>query len=132
AFRQPGSEIGVDGSLSREQRRADNHALRSRVEHLLRALDGMNAAARLHGQALRNLLDERRIISLPHRRVQIDELDERIFRKLLDPIFEIVERQAQFLTLHQLHNAPAHQIDRWNQHGSLTGTPALASSSLSE
>ena len=53
-------------------------------------------------------------------------------RKLLDPVFEIVERKPQLLALHKLDNAAAHQINRRNQHGNLTGTPAAASSSLSE
>ena len=53
-------------------------------------------------------------------------------RKLFDPVFEVVEGQAQFFALHELNDAAAQQIDGRNQHGSLTETPALASSSLSE
>ena len=52
--------------------------------------------------------------------------------KLLDPVFEIVECQAKFLALHKLDDAAAHQINRRNQHGSLTGTPAATSSSFSD
>ncbi len=53
-------------------------------------------------------------------------------RKLLDPVFKVVESKAELFALHQLDDAAAQQIDGRNQHGSLTETPALASSSLSE
>ena len=39
--------------------------------------------------------------------------------------------QAEFFALHKLNDLAAQQIYRGNQHGILTETPALASSSLS-
>ena len=41
------------------------------------ALDGVDAAADLARQALRNLCDERGVVALAHGRVEIDQLDER-------------------------------------------------------
>ena len=120
-------EGGVDGRRAvvlAKQRRADDDALRAGLEHVLRALDGVNAAARLARQALGDLLHERGVIALAHGGVEIDELHQRIAREFFDPVFEIVEGQAQLFALHQLHDAAAEQIDGRNQHGSLTGTPA--------
>ena len=85
-----------------------------------------------HGQPLGNLRDQRGVIALAHGGVEVDQLHQRKARKLLDPVFEIVECKAQLFALHKLDDAAAQQIDRRNQHGSLTETPALASSSLSE
>ena len=115
-----------------KQRRADNDAPGAGVEHLTRALDGVDASAGLARQALRDLRDQRGVIALAHGRIEIDELHEGIARELLDPVFEVVERQTQLFALHKLNNAAAEQIDGRNQHGNLTETPALASSSLSE
>ena len=122
-FTVPSAEKSAEPMMTR---------LRARIQHLPRALDGVNAAARLARQPLRNLRHQRGVLALPHRRIQVDELHQRKAREFLDPVFKIVERQAQLLALHKLHNAPAQQINRRNQHGSLTGTPACASSSLSE
>ncbi len=85
-----------------------------------------------HGKTLGDLGDECGVIALAHRRIQVDQLHQRESRKLLDPVFKVIEGKAQLFALHKLNDAPAKQIDRWNQHGSLTDTPALASSSLSE
>ena len=117
------ANVCIDRAFRRKKRRADDDSLRSSVQDLPCALDGVNAAAGLHRQPLRDLLHQRGIVALAHRRVEVDQLDQRKLRELLDPIFKIVEGQPQLFALHKLHNAPAHQINRRNQHGSLTGTP---------
>ena len=66
----------------------------------------------------------RGVVALAHGGIEIDELNERIAGELLNPVFEIVERKTQFFSLLELDDAAAHEIDRRNQHGSLTGTPA--------
>ena len=93
-------------------------------ENLLRTLDGANAAAHLDGQPFGNLLDECGVIALAHRCIQVDQLYEWKTREALDPVFKVIEGEAEFLALHELDDAPAQQINRRNQHGSLTGTPA--------
>ena len=84
------------------------------------------------GQPLRDLRDQRGIVALAHGRVEVDQLHQRKTRELLNPVFKIVEREAQLFALHKLNDAAAQQIDGRNQHGNLTETPAAASSSLSE
>ena len=63
--------------------------------------------------------------------VEVDHLHQRICGEALDPIVEVVELQSFLLALHQLHNFAAHQVDRRNQHGHLTATPAPCSSCFS-
>ena len=72
------------------------------------------------------------IVALAHRRVEIDQLHQRICAKTANPIIEVVEGELEFLAVDQLHDAAAHE-DRWmrDQHGSLTGTPSRANSVLS-
>jgi hypothetical protein len=65
----------------------------------------MNAAAGLAGQAFRDLLDQREIIALAHGSVEIDELDQRVFGKFFDPVFEIIKGEAKFFALHKLDDA---------------------------
>ena len=45
-------------------------------------------------------------------------------RKPLHPLVKIVELQSFLFALHQLDDLAAHQINRRNQHGHLTGIPA--------
>jgi hypothetical protein len=115
-----------------EERGADDDALCAGVENLLRALDGVDAAASLNRQPLGDLRYKGGVIALAHGRVEVDQLDQRELGKLFNPVFEIVEGETQLFALHKLNNLAAQQIDGRNQHGSLTDTPALASSSLSE
>ena len=137
--RRPTTTRLVDGRLekrqgamrSAEECRADNHPLDARAEHRLRLGYRSDATADLRGQPLGDLEDQRAIVSLAHGRVQIDQLHQRIFLEAADPIFEVVEGQLQFFAAHQLHDAPAHEIDGWNQHGSLMGKPLCAISSFS-
>ena len=125
-------KLRIHCAFSGEKRRADNHASSTRVQHLPRALNRVNAAACLHRQPLGNLRHQRGVIPLQHRRVQIDQLHQRKARKFFNPVFKIIKGKAQFFALHKLNNLSAQQINRRNQHGSLTETPAFASSSLSE
>ena len=48
---------------------------------------------------------------LPHRRVEVDQLHKGKAREALDPIFEVVESEAQFFALHELDDAPAQKIN---------------------
>ena len=59
----------------------------------------------------------------PDGRVQIDELNQRIFGEAFDPGIEIVELQSFLFALHQLNDLAAHEIDRGDQHGHLMGIP---------
>src|ERR1035441_4279335 len=92
----------------------------------------MNAAANLAWQPLGNLCDKIGIVPLAHRRIEINQLHEREPREFLYPVVKIVKRKTQLLALNQLHDTTAHQIDRRNQHGSLTETPAAASSCFND
>ena len=96
-------ELGVDRCAAftfREERRPNNDTLRTRIEHLTRALDGVDSAAGLTGQTARNLLHECEVVALAHGGVKINQLHQRESRKLLDPVFKVVEGEAQFLALH--------------------------------
>ena len=64
------------------------------------ALDRTDAAAHLAGQSPRNLRDQRGVFALPHRRIQIDQLHQWESGELLDPVFKIVEGEAQLFALH--------------------------------
>src|SRR5581483_2191910 len=126
------SKIRVDRSVGGKKSGTDNDTPGSGIKNLTRALDCMDAAARLAGQALCDLLDKYGVVALAHRRVKVNELDERIFGKFFDPVLKVVEGEAKLFTLHQLNDASAEQINRRNQHGSLTGTPDAASSCFNE
>ena len=50
--------------------------------------------------------------------VEVDELHAREPREALDPLEDVVEREREALALHELHHAPAAQVDGRNQHAS--------------
>ena len=75
ADRELGGEGCVYCALGREERRTDDDALRAGVEDLAGAVDRVNAAAGLHRQPLGDLLHQRGVVALAHRRVQVDQLD---------------------------------------------------------
>src|ERR1035437_5685900 len=70
-----GGKLCVDRTLRGEERRANDDALCARIEHLLRALDRVDAAAGLNWQPLGNPRYQFRVIALAHGRVEIDQLD---------------------------------------------------------
>ena len=123
---------GIDFALSGEKRGTDNDATGACIDHLARALDGANSAAGLDRETLCELGNKGGVVALAHGCIEIDQLDKRILRELFNPIFKVVESKAKLLALHQLDDASAQQIYGRNQHGSLTETPARASSCLSE
>ncbi len=106
-----------------KERRADNNALCARTKDGLGACDGADAAANLAGKAFADLLDESGIVTLSHGGVEVDELDERVACKAIDPVFEVIEGELEFFALHELNDLAAEEVDRWDQHGSLTGIP---------
>ena len=88
---------------------------------LVRARRRANAAA--HAHAHRRLAAQRahqpRIASAPHRRVQIDHVQQRIFAKALQQAEDVVHRQPPLAPVHQLHRAPILQINARNNQGTL-------------
>ena len=57
-------------------------------------------------------------------RVEVDELHVGESGELRDPAVEVVRREREAFTLHQLDDPSALKIDRGNQHQArLTGTP---------
>ena len=96
------------------------------------AINRMDATTGLTRKTARDSCDEFRVITLAHRRVEVDQLHQRKTGELFDPILEVVEGEAQLFTLNELHYTATQEIDRRDQQGHLTATPALASSCLSE
>jgi len=131
-LRELSGECGVDCAGIRKERGANDDALRACIQHLLRAINRVDAASGLAGETLGDLRDERGVIALAHGGIEIDQLDQRESRELFNPVFEVVESEAQFFALHKLDDAAAQQINGRNQHGSLTETPARANSCLRE
>ncbi len=52
----------------------------------------------------------------PHGGVEVDELDERVVREAVDPVFEVVEGEAEVFALHELDDAAAHEVDGGDEH----------------
>src|SRR5271165_3514862 len=132
---QFGSEERVHGAVfrrRRKQRGANDDPLRPGIKNPPCTVNRMNSTAYLAGQLAGDPVHKSSVIARAHRRIKIDELHKRKARELPDPVFEIIERQAEFFALHQLNNATAKQINRWNQHGNLTGTPNAERDSFSE
>ena len=84
-----------------------------------------------HGKRLAILGDQLAVVALAHGCVEVNQLHQGIVLEAANPILEIVEGQLERFPSHQLHDPAAHQINRRNQHGSLTGTPCRANSCLS-
>ena len=99
-----------------EQARPRDHRLRAGVDEFLGAPHAAHAAADSAGELRRDLLDERIVVAARHRGVEIDQLDFGELRKLGDPAVEIVGGNREFVTLNELDDAPALQINRRNQH----------------
>ena len=56
-------------------------------------------------------LDQVAVVALTHRGIEIDQLDDRIFREAFDPVVEVVEGEFQFFALDELNDSAAHEID---------------------
>src|SRR5581483_10256625 len=60
--------------------------------------------------------DQLAVVALPHGRIEIDELHQRILREPLDPVIKIVEAELEFFALDKLDDLAAHEVDGRNQH----------------
>src|SRR5579872_4701416 len=116
-------EIGNNISLG-NQRRTEDHAARSGRQCLMSRGDRSNPAPDLAWKPVGNLLNQTPIVPRAHCSIEIDELHQRIFAEPLNPFVKIVELERLFRSLNELHDLPAHKINRRNQHGHLTGIPA--------
>ena len=63
------------GSLRAEEAAAKDDALRARIEKGLGILGSLQPATHLAGQTLADLFDQLAVITLAHRRVQVDQLN---------------------------------------------------------
>jgi hypothetical protein len=57
------------------------------------------------------LRNQRPVVAPPHCRVEINQLHQRIMGKPPHPFREVLELQRLLLSLHQLDDFAAHQID---------------------
>ncbi len=99
-----------------EQRRTGDDFTRAGREHLVRALDGTDAAANAACQRPGDLPNQRQVVAAAHRRVEIDHLD---LRKSLEPSYPmkhiaVLEREP--FALHELDDGAVSQINRGDQH----------------
>ena len=130
ACRPPGCPIhdgtSVVSGLAAKKARPIDHPLCARFKEPLPVLCRAQAAPHLAGQPFADLLNQRAVVALAHRGVEVDQLHEGIARKPLDPVLEVVERKLEGFAADELHDAAAHQVDGGNQHPPiLAGRPRV-------
>ena len=120
--------VGADGLRERagdidlhaggvEERRADDHVGGAGLEHALGALDRADAAADAAGQTRADLAHEIVVRPFTLGGVEVDELDLAAPFEAADPGVEIVALDGELLTLDELHDAAALEVDGRNEHG---------------
>ena len=81
------------------------------IEDGLRAINRSDAAADAAGKPSADLRDHRGVVALPLGGVEIDQLHARESGELRDPHFGVGCLDRELLTLHELNDAPALEID---------------------
>ena len=92
-------------------------------EHALGPLEGPDASADAARQPRADGRHDSAVVARVLCRIQIDQLHFREPGEPRDPAVEVVGRHRELLTLDELDDTAALQIDGGNQHQSLTGTP---------
>src|SRR5438445_9150840 len=82
--REIAGERDVDCSLQ-DEGRAENHATGSEIQCSAGRIDRANASTYLAGDLAGDLGDQILIGAAAHGGVEVDDLDERIFREAIDP-----------------------------------------------
>ena len=100
-----------------EERRREDHARGAELDELTGALGGPDAAADAAGQAGTDPRDDGFVRAGVLGRVEVDELHPGIAGEALNPALEIRGFNRQLLALHELDDAAALEIYRWNEHG---------------
>ena len=108
--RKRAGEVQIHCAVT-EEGRADNDRVGTAIEHGVRALDASDAPSDATGKAGANRGHERRVIAVPFGGIQIDQLHTRKTRESHDPRLGIRRFDRERFALHELHNAPALQID---------------------
>src|SRR5438046_8540412 len=101
--------------------------MRAQVQRLAGSCEGTNSAADLAGESAHEQFNEFGVDTTPHGCVEVNQLHQRKRREAGDPFVEVVELQCFFPALNQLNDLFFHEINRRDQHGNLTGTPAAKS-----
>ena len=100
-----------------EERRAGDDLLRAGGEHLLRALDGADAAADAARERAGDLPDEREVVAGAHRGVEVDHLHLREALEPPHPAEDVLVPDREALALDELHDGAA-LGDRWRESAS--------------
>src|SRR5439155_9183546 len=99
-----------------EERRAGDDLLRAGGKHVLRAIEGADAASDAARDCAGDLPHDREVVATVQRRVQIDDLH---FREALEPAHpakDVIVLDREPLALHELHDGAALEIDGRDQH----------------
>ena len=99
-------EVEVHGAVAK-QRRADDHGVGAVPEHCLRALDAPDAAADPTGKPGADRGDDRRVVALALRGIEVDQLDAWEALELPDPRLRIGRLDRQLLPLDELDDMTA-------------------------
>src|SRR5882762_10052103 len=116
-------EFGINLAL-RNQGRPNDDTLRSQSQRRPDRFDRAASASNLTRQLASHFPHQISVVAAPYRSIEINDLDQRIFRKAVHPFLKVVELQRLLTALDELDNLSAHQINRGNQHGNLTGIPS--------
>ena len=81
------------------------------IEKGFAVFGGFEASSNLTGEAFADHLNEGAVLSLSHRGVEVNELDDGVLGEAFDPVVEVVEGELQLFALHELDDATAHEID---------------------
>ena len=94
----------------------DDDGMCARLEGDLGAFDTSDTAADTAGQPFADCCSHSRVVAVSLRGVQIDQLDTREAGEPLDPHFRVSRLDRQLLSLDELDDAAALQINRRDQH----------------
>ena len=94
-----------------QQCRTNNDLLGSGLQHFRRRFHAADSAPNLHRKMLADVMNQRGVFAFAHRRIQVDELHHRVWKKAVDPVLKVVELQRLLFSLHKLDDLAAHKIN---------------------
>src|SRR5262249_3448196 len=101
-----------------EERGAEDHAPRSKVQDLPRACDAPNAAPDAAGQRTTDSGHQLAVAAGSLRGVEINQLHFWLTGEPLDPGVDVAGLEREPLSLDELDDAPPLKVDGWNEHAS--------------
>ncbi len=99
-----------------EERRTEDDLLRARLDHLPGALDRSDAAADAARELGRHPADQVVVVARGHGGIEVDELDDREVLEAPDPPEDVGAFDGDPVTLDELDNLAAFEVDTGDQH----------------